>query len=124
MFYFCTGGPIKTIRFKPIRQISLNIRSVQYMARLVNDKDFEIMHGSDLYAIASGKSNTMDFRASEFSLHLVTHELCHAYHFASFVETAELTPIQVEECMCEMFAAFGPELLKNANTIYNKLKGK
>jgi hypothetical protein len=53
-------------------------------------------------------------------LQKVRHEVFHAFYNCSFTESADLSPLQVEECLAEMFANFGTEMIELSNKLFNK----
>lgn len=62
------------------------------------------------------------FNEEELTRETVTHELAHAYYAETCVESASLTPIQVEEVLCEMFGKHGNKLLTISRKLYKELK--
>lgn len=112
------------MKFEVIKSLKLNIRGIEYTCRLLNDRDYVILHGSDSDAVTISRSNTVDFKASTLSLLTVRHELGHAYFNSSLTETAELTPIQTEECMVEIWANFGERILQDSIKVFNVLNKK
>ncbi len=105
---------------KVLKSDDIVIRGIKYKIRLLNDKDFEILHGNQTDAIMLGESYIIDFKASELSIRTVMHEVFHAYFNSSLTETAELSSIQTEECLAEMFANFGTEMVEVSNKIFKK----
>lgn len=98
------------------------MRGILCTINILDLKEFAILHDKRAHGYTSNPPLTIDIRRDKLSLELVRHELVHAYYYASLVEEAQLKPLQVEEALASMFAHFGPEILKNADLIFKKLK--
>jgi hypothetical protein len=103
--------------------VEVQVRGFTFTHRLLNDAEFERTHEGSQHteAITLWHTKRVDYKASKLSIENVRHEVAHMYMYCSLSETAELTPLQVEEIMAETFGYFGPEMLKVADLIYKKL---
>ena len=107
---------------KPLRSIKIVVRGFNINCHLVNDKEFESKHKDDKFsAMTLWETKSIEFKASKLTESLVRHEMLHIFFYASLTETADIDNLAVEECIAEMFAHFGPEMILLSNKVYKTL---
>lgn len=106
-----------------LKSLETQIRGFTFVHCLLNDQEFERTHKESEHteAITLWHTKRVDYKASKLSIQNVRHEILHCYFFATLSETADLSPLQVEEILAETFGHFGPEMIKMADLIYKKL---
>lgn len=89
---------------------------------LVADEKFEAKFGADVAAVTLPTLREIIFCDGQVSLETVKHELVHAYYHDTCTSSADLTPDQVEEVFCDLFAIHGAAILKTAGVLYRELQ--
>lgn len=114
---------------KPLASIVLKIKGRNWTFLLLTDRAFNKLHnpeGESNAAMTLFTKYEVHFAKTDWSLVDIRHELGHCYYAMSQVGSSELTPSQVEETMCSIFGAHGPEMSLIADRIaecffnYNK----
>lgn len=97
-----------------------NVKGREWHFKLLADKTFDKIHnledeGNTGMTISS--KYEVHFKKSEWDMVAIRHELGHVYFHMSGTVTADLTPLQVEETMCEIIGHNGPEIVMIADSI-------
>jgi len=93
---------------KYTKSITISIKDRNWSFNLLADKTFDKLHNpvGDEHHCAMTMSNQyrVDFRKTDWCLEDIIHELGHVYKAMTETVTADLTPLQVEETMCQIMA--------------------
>lgn len=114
---------------KPVaskRSKKIKILGVLWSYKILEDFNYDSKHGTDSAAYIEHDEHKpfIRFRASDFSLPTVRHELFHAYVFGLHLSSADLSVDQFEEVVAEMLGTHLPNMEIQAQEIYNSLLGK
>lgn len=102
--------------------IEIKILGNKWKVHVLEGDEYVRVHGDSDAAHTSPVIREICFNEDELSRSDVTHELVHACYAETCVSSANLTPDQVEEVMCEMFAIHGNKLLTLSRRLYKELK--
>lgn len=97
--------------------MEVNIRGKLWQVLLLDNQTFKKQHGKNNAGITVFPERRIILNKLHFSPLLIKHELFHAFQFESCLEASDLTPIQVEEHGCEVFAHFAEEILELTDRI-------
>jgi len=86
----------------------------------LDDEEFEQRFGTHA-GVTFPETRCIVLNEDDLNRETVVHELCHAYFASTCVGAADLTPHQVEEVLCEMFAKHAAKILKQAAFIMKEL---
>lgn len=103
-------------------RIIIKIRGQDWVIKLYTAEAFYNKHEDSVAALTNAAEKEILFNDEELSLATVIHELTHAYFAASHVISANLTPDQVEEVMCELIGELGPEIVRVGRKLTKHLK--
>lgn len=101
---------------------SINIRGQDWTVRVIDAEVFSARYDESTAAFTVSSTKEIVFSADELNLSTVIHELTHAYFSASHITSANLSPDQVEEVMCEVIGEFGPEIIRVGRKLLKSLK--
>lgn len=107
--------------------ISLEIKGRSWTFVLVGDKSFDKQHnedGGERPAVTMPNQYLVHFRKSDWCITDIIHELGHVLFSMSDVESANLTPDQVEEMMCQIIAKNYFDIGRWASLIAEKFFGR
>lgn len=103
--------------------MKVTIRGVKWKVVLLSEASFTEVYGDDCYSICESAEKAIYFSPSGVRLDCVIHELVHAYYDESVMSSATLTGDQVEECLADLFAFHGADMLKLSRKVFKWLKG-
>jgi hypothetical protein len=112
---------------KTKNSITINIKGRDWQFVLVPDKTFDKMHNGDggsRTAMTMVNQYRTDFRKSDWCLVDIIHELGHVVYSLSPTRSANLTPYDVEEVMCDIYSTDYFEIGKWAGMICEKFFGR
>lgn len=114
---------------KPLASTTIKIKGREWKFLLLTDRQFDKIHnpeGQLNNAMTISSRYEVHFPKSSWNIVDIRHELSHCFYTMSSVNSSELTPLQVEETMCSIFGAHGPEMMLIADRVaecffnYNK----
>lgn len=105
---------------KHLAHIIKEIKGKQWHFKLFSDRVFDKVHNPNDEGNAGMtifSKYEVHFSKSEWDLVDIRHELSHVYFYMSNTGSAELSALQTEETMCEIFGNHAPEMVMIADSI-------
>ena len=112
---------------KYTKSITISIKDRNWSFNLLADKTFDKLHncdGDSRCAVTMANQYRVDFRKTDWCFEDIIHELGHVYKAMTETVTADLTPLQVEETMCQIIAKNYFDIGRNAGLITEKFFGR
>lgn len=106
---------------KHLAAITRDIKGRSWTFKLLSDRVFDKIHNPE-----GDEGNTgmtifsryeVHFSKSEWDLVDIRHEIAHIFFFMSNTGSAELTALQTEETMCEIFGSNALEMCVHADVV-------
>lgn len=115
---------------KHLAMIQKNIKGRNWQFKLLSDRIFDKVHNPEgtenNTAMTVSSKYEVHFSKSEWNLVDIRHELLHVYFHMSNTVAADLTPLQTEETIADIFGHNGPEMCMVADSVaecfFNYLK--
>lgn len=104
-----------------MRAIPFKLYGDTWKAYIVSHDKFMSLHGDDCEAITIIEDKKIVFNDEDLSLHVVVHELVHAYFSYQYIDSSNLSVLQTEEIFAELFGHKGEELLRLAKKLHKEL---
>lgn len=92
-------------------RITFRIKDIEWSLIVKPSKDYEKDHGSDSHANTEFGENCIYVDVASLNLVNILHELGHAYFASCMTNSADLSPLAVEEIFCEIIGAHATELV-------------
>lgn len=92
---------------KHLSSITLKVKGRNWRFILLTDRAFNKIHNPNNEANAAmtcPSQYEVHFCKSHWNLVNIRHELSHCFYYMAGVNSTDLTPLQVEETMCEIIA--------------------
>ena len=108
---------------KSIQKVyQFEIRGEKWTARVLSSKYFDKLHSdsTDANALCWKEKRLIDFR--KLTLHIVRHELFHAYYSTLFLDDTDVRASDIEEMLANFLPTYAQEYLKKSREIYSALK--
>jgi hypothetical protein len=109
---------------KCLTQITIQIKGRGWTFKLFSDRNFDKLHNPNGDENNAGMTvfsqYEVHFPKSEWGLVELRHEIGHILKFMSNTHSAELDAFQVEENMCDIIGAHGPEICFWAEQVAEK----
>jgi len=109
---------------KILAETNIPVKGRKWRFILMTDRAFDKLHNSNEdeslnhnAAMTVPAKYEVHFPKSEWNIVDIRHELTHCYFYMSGTNSSELTPLQVEETLCEIMGKNGPELVMNADRV-------
>lgn len=100
---------------------TLSIRGLLYQVYLLDNDTFDKLY-KDSDAVTT-LDRRLVFKPEKVTLPVVIHEITHAYIKGSLLSSVEeMTLGDFEECVCEVMAEFGEELVLNSKRVFSALE--
>lgn len=106
---------------KHLASITRNIKGREWTFKLLSDRVFDKIHNPEGTEGNTGMTifsrYEVHFSKSEWDLIDLRHEISHIYFFMSNTGSADLSALQTEETMCEIFGTHGLEMCLLADNV-------
>lgn len=109
-----TGGPMKKVKFE--------IMGKKWTLRVMTREKYLEDNDPESDATTYMAKRRIDVSPDGMDIETVRHELVHAYFSELCTGSADLDRYAFEEVAAEMFAQRGPEILKQADSLAEKIK--
>jgi Zn-dependent peptidase ImmA (M78 family) len=109
-----------------MKELDIKILGQDWYVTCITEHEYKSIYADaeEAEAFMDPSLSTITINDAYLTLDTVTHELVHAYIETCGVSHPLIEKDSFEEIMCTIFAKYGREIIKQADSIYHKLKGK
>ena len=109
-----------------MKELDIEIMGQDWYVTCIEESEYKNIYAEDMEAEAftDPSLNTITINDTYLTVETVTHELVHAYVSACCIAHPAIEKDSFEEIMCDLFGKYGRDIVKQADAIYHKLKGK
>jgi hypothetical protein len=103
--------------------LKVHIKGSEWTVRLMTDKSYDKVHDEESTAMTTDK-RTLDFRKKSINLHIIRHEVLHAFVFECNTEDSNLTSDQKEELCANLIGGHKLDMERVVEQIADFALGK
>lgn len=109
-----------------MKELEIDILGQSWYITSLPNEEYITIHAEDKEAEAFTDTSlsTITINSDYLTLVVITHELVHAYIEMCCVGHSDIDKASFEEIMCDIFGKYGRDIVKQADFVYNKFKGK
>jgi hypothetical protein len=101
--------------------MQFKIKGIPWKLRVLPVATYHRLHGKDSHAMTIFPEHTIDVECASFNSASICHELGHAYFSACMTDSADLSPMAVEEIFCEIIGNHISEIINLSRRIIRTL---